>query len=232
MLIKGIQKVTLLDYPGRVACTLFTGGCNFRCPFCQNSELVLRSGEIEGISEAELFEFLAKRRGLLDGVCVTGGEPTLQPDLPEFMGRIKSLGYCVKLDTNGYEPDILEQLIGAGLVDYIAMDIKSSPEGYARTSGLDSPDLSRLRRSVELIRSSGIEHEFRTTVVRELHSIEDIIAIGHWIMGEERYFLQQFVDSGEVMEQGLSAPSDEQMHEFLNAEREFIPGAELRGLSE
>lgn len=232
MLIKGLQKLTLLDYPGKTACTIFTGSCNFRCPFCHNSELVLAPSDVESIPIDEVFAFLEKRRTLLDGVCITGGEPTLQSDLIEFIGKIKSFGYAIKLDTNGYEPEKLKEIIDSGMVDYIAMDIKSSPRNYARASGIEGLDFSRIERSVKLIAASGIEHEFRTTVVHPLHSKQDFIEIGRWLKGEERYFLQQFVDSGSVLCEGMSAASEEDMHEFLNAVREFIPNAQLRGMNE
>lgn len=232
MLIKGIQKLTLLDYPGKTACTLFTGGCNFRCPFCHNSELVLAPNDVESIPEDEVYAFLKKRRSLLDGVCITGGEPTLQSDLIEFIEKLKSFGYAVKLDTNGYEPEKLKKIMDSGMVDYIAMDIKSSPRNYARIAGIKELDFSRIERSVKLISNSSIEHEFRTTVVNQLHSKQDFIEIGRWLKGEERYFLQQFVNSGSVICGGMSAASEADMHEFLIAVREFIPNAQLRGMNE
>lgn len=232
MVIKGIQKLTLLDYPGKTACTIFTGGCDFRCPFCHNSELVLAPNDVESISEDEVRTFLKKRRSLLDGVCITGGEPTLQKGLMEFIEELKDLGYAVKLDTNGYEPEKLKRIIDSGMVDYIAMDIKSSPKNYTLVSGIENLDFSKIERSVELIRTSGIEHEFRTTVVKQLHSRQDFGEIGRWLKGEKRYFLQQFVDSGAVLCDGMSAASPEEMHEYLLTVQEFIPTAELRGMSE
>lgn len=230
MTIKGLQKLTLLDYPGKVACTLFTGGCNFRCPFCQNSSLVLKAQDVKSIPDEEIFSFLQKRRGLLDGVCITGGEPTLQPGLLEFIEKVKRLKYFIKLDTNGYEPEKLREAIESGFVDYIAMDIKSSPEGYSTATGLSNIDFSKILSSVEQIRTSGIEHEFRTTVVKQLHSEEDFKAIGRWLKGEERYYLQQFVDSDEVLTLGMSAESEEKMRLYLDIVRQFIPNAELRGI--
>ncbi|MGN0809426.1 MAG: anaerobic ribonucleoside-triphosphate reductase activating protein [Christensenellales bacterium] len=230
MTIKGMQKLTLLDYPGKLACTLFTGGCNFLCPFCQNSELVLCPEEVDTTPNEEVFSFLEKRKHMLEGVCITGGEPTLQQGLAEFIGKIKAIGLLVKLDTNGYEPDRLAELIGSGLIDYIAMDIKSSPERYSEASGIEGIELSRIERSIDLIVSSGIEHEFRTTVVHELHTREDLAAIARRLTGEKRYFLQRFVDSGEILCEGMSAPTDDEMHDYLSAVREFIPTAELRGM--
>ncbi len=232
MLIKGLQKLTLLDYPGKTACTIFTGSCNFRCPFCHNSELVLAPNDVESIPIDEVYAFLKKRCSLLDGVCITGGEPTLQSDLIEFIGKLKSFGYAVKLDTNGYEPEKLKKIMDSGMINYIAMDIKSSPRNYAGASGIEGLDFSRIERSVKLISASCIEHEFRTTVVHQLHSRQDFIEIGRWLKGEERYFLQVFVDSGSVLCEGMNAASEEDMHEFLNAVREFIPNAQLRGMNE
>ena len=164
MQINGFNKTTLLDYPGHVACTVFTGGCNFCCPFCQNGDLVLHAGQLPQIPEEEIFQVLRKRQGILTGICVTGGEPTLQPDLDIFLSRVKELGYLVKLDSNGYRPEVLESLCGRKLVDYIAMDIKSSPENYTKTIGLPALDMGRIRASVDFIRSCGLPYEFRTTV--------------------------------------------------------------------
>lgn len=232
MYIKGLQKVTLLDYPGKVACTVFTYGCNFRCPFCQNSELVLSDYAGDYINEEEIFAYLKKRQNLLDGVCISGGEPTLQTDLEEFITKIKALNYRVKLDTNGYKPSVIRNLIDKSLIDYIAMDIKSSPQRYGEVSGVKGIDFNTINESIHLIRSSGIEHEFRTTVVNELHSTEDFESIGQLLSGEKRYFLQMFTDSGEILCSGLTAPSEENMHEYLYAVRKFIPEAQLRGIEE
>ena len=230
MKIHGFQTLTLLDYPGFTAATIFLGGCNFRCPFCQNAGLVLAPEGEPVISTDEVLGFLNKRKKVLDGVCITGGEPTLEPELTDLIFQIKELGYRVKLDTNGYEPDRLAKLIGGGLVDYIAMDIKSSPEGYSKASGIEGVELLKIERSIDLISSSGIEHEFRTTVVHELHTREDLAAIARRLTGEKRYFLQRFVDSGEILCEGMSAPTDDEMHDYLSAVREFIPTAELRGM--
>lgn len=230
MELKGFQKLTLLDYPGKVACTVFTGGCNFLCPFCQNSSLVLHKAEVESIDEEDVLSYLYKRRGILDGICITGGEPLLQSGLSEFIAACKHTGMLVKLDTNGYLPEKLDELIGTGSIDYIAMDIKSSPKGYSLAAGLENLDFARILRSIELIRNCGIAHEFRTTVVNELHSAEDFDAIGKLLSGEERYFLQKFVDSGELITAGLHAASDEKMNEYLSIVRKYVPNAELRGM--
>lgn len=229
MEIKGLQKVTLLDYPGKVACTVFTGGCNFRCPFCQNSELIPFGGVADGIPEEEIFSYLKKRKHLLDGICISGGEPLLQSGLTEFIQRCRELGYLVKLDTNGYEYGRLKRLIDDGLLDYVAMDIKSSPSRYAEVSGVPGLSMDSILQSVELLRSGAVEHEFRTTVVNELHSLEDFIKIGQWLCGEEKYFLQKFVDSDMVLNRELTASSDENMAQYLAAVQRHIPNAELRG---
>ena len=230
MIIRGIQKVTLLDYPGKVACTLFTGGCNFRCPFCQNSELVLCPKAVDEIPMSDIFAYLNKRKGLLDGVCITGGEPLLEGDIEVFMREVRSLGYLIKLDTNGYLPDKLEHLISCKLLDYVAMDIKSCRENYALVAGLPGLDISRIEKSIELLKKSGIPHEFRTTVVHELHTAEDVRKIGLWLAGEERYYIQKFADSGEILCPGLSAPTDEELASFLEAVKPYIPSVSLRGV--
>jgi anaerobic ribonucleoside-triphosphate reductase activating protein len=230
MRISGLQKLTLLDFPGHTACTVFTGGCNYRCPFCHNAELVLRPEEQPEIPEAEFFALLEKRRGLLDGVAVTGGEPTLQPDLPEFLGRIRDLGYAVKLDTNGTRPDLLKRLVREGLVQYVAMDIKNSPARYAETAGAADPQLDRIRESAAFLLEGTVPYEFRTTVVRELHTPEDLAEIGRWLRGAERYFIQCFTDSGDLIEEGFHPCSREELDLLLAAVRPFIPSAELRGV--
>ena len=232
MKIHGLQKMTLLDYPGRVACTVFLGGCDFRCPFCHNYELV--DGSAPALMEdGELFaflDFLKKRRGLLDGVAVTGGEPCLRPDLPELLSRIKVLGYDVKLDTNGAHPGLLKALIDQKLVDYVAMDIKNSPEKYARTVGLETLDLAPVRQSVELLLSDVVDYEFRTTVVDELHEPNDFEAIGSWIAGARRYFLQAFTDRDSVPFGNLHTPSKEKLTRCADIVRPYVSEVALRGV--
>ena len=230
MEIHGLQKLTLLDFPGHTACTVFTAWCNWRCPFCHNASLVLRPREQTVIPEEEFFSFLAKRRGLLDGVAVTGGEPTLQKDLPAFLRRVKEAGFAVKLDTNGTHPDMLGSILSEGLADYVAMDIKAGRPNYSAVTGTLRPGLDAVERSVELLKRSGAEHEFRTTVVRQLHSDEDFRDIGDWLSGEERYFLQAFKDSGDIISEGYSACSREEMEHFLAIVRQTVPGAALRGV--
>lgn len=229
MRLGGLAKMTLLDFPGHVAATVFTAGCGMRCPFCHNASLVTHIGE--ELPESELFSFLEKRRGLLEGVCITGGEPLLQSDLPDFIRRIRALGYAVKLDTNGMYPDALCALVREGLVDYVAMDIKNRPEKYAVTAGLSKmPD--GVLRSVEFLLSGAVPFEFRTTVVEELHEAEDFRAIGEWIAGAPRYFLQSFTDSGDLIAEGYSAPTPEKLRACLAAVRPYVPTAALRGVSE
>lgn len=230
MNVQGYQKLTLLDFPGKVACTVFTGGCNLRCPFCHNASLVLSPREGDNL-EDEVLSYLARRQGILEGVCITGGEPLLQPTLSDFVQKVKDMGFSVKLDTNGSDPDALKALLSRGNIDYIAMDIKSSPQGYEKAIGVKM-DFERFSRSVELIRSSGIPYEFRTTVVKGIHTEEDFISIGSWLSGEEKYFLQCFVDSGNLIGQGYGAFSSEEMNRFLSIVKKNIPGAEIRGLKE
>lgn len=226
----GLQKMTLLDYPGKVACTVFTCGCNFRCPFCHNPELVTGSPNAAGLLDAEeILTFLRKRSGLLDGVCITGGEPLLHGELPAFMGRVRELGFAVKLDTNGSFPDRLQEILSAGLADYVAMDIKNAPAKYAETAGLTTA-LPLVERSVEILKGSGIPYEFRTTVTGNLHEPEDFTAIGKWICGTERYFLQAFLDSGEVLKADAGYPvSREKLQACLLAVQKYIPQAAVRG---
>ncbi len=231
MIIKGFAKLTLLDYPGKVACTVFTGGCNFRCPFCHNASLATRAGEVDTIPEEEVFSLLRKRKGILDGVCVTGGEPLLYGDeLGEFISKIKALGYSVKLDTNGSFPDRLEALINSGLIDKVAMDIKNSPSKYGESAGVESFDMTPILRSIEILKNSGIDYEFRTTVVAELHKVSDFEEIGKMIEGAKEYFLQSFVDSGDLIGEGMSAMSEGELKECLAAVQKYVPNAKIRGV--
>jgi len=230
MKLGGIMKTTLLDYPGKIACTVFTKGCNLRCPFCHNSSLVIPERfSNEEYSEEEFFSFLKKRSGILDGVVVSGGEPTIQPDIFDFLFKIKQMGYSVKLDTNGTAPEKIKEILQGGLVDYIAMDIKNSREKYAVTSGGNI--LHKVEESIFAIMSSEIEYEFRTTSVAELHEISDFFSIGKWIKGAKKYFIQAYNDSGDILSTlPFSAPSDSMLTAFLAAVRENVPTAELRGV--
>lgn len=226
--IQGLQKMTLLDYPGKVACTVFLGGCDFRCPFCHNGELVLSPAPAQ-LDRGELLAFLQKRRGLLDGVCITGGEPLLRPDLRGLLEAIKALGYPVKLDTNGSHPRPLVELVEAGLVDYVAMDVKNSPARYPKTVGVPGLDLGPIRESVALLLEGSVDYEFRTTVVREFHDRDSFLAIGPWLAGAKRYFLQTFVDRDTVIQPGLHPWGREAMEEFAALVRPWVPSVRLRG---
>lgn len=229
MKIHGLQKMTLLDFPGHVACTVFIGGCDLRCPFCHNFELV--DGTAKPVmDDEELIRFLSGRKGLLDGVAFTGGEPLINPGLPELIKKIREMGFAVKLDTNGCHPDALEKLLRDGLVDYVAMDIKNSPAKYAVTSGLDELDLTPVLASVSLLLKSGIDYEFRTTVIKEFHEEKDFEEIGKMISGARRYFLQAFTDRDSVPFGNLHAPDKDEMERFAAVSRAFVPETELRGI--
>lgn len=229
MIIEGLQKTTLLDYPGNVACTLFAHGCNLRCPFCHNAGLVVRQ-PANIIDKEEIAAFLEKRKGILDGICLTGGEPLAQKDSLEFIEFLKSFGYKIKLDTNGFYPDRLKEAVGRGLIDYIATDIKSSKEGYPRAVGIEGIDIAPIEESVEFIMSCGVDYEFRTTAVKGLHLVSDFENIGKWIKGAKRYFIQQFIDSGDIISAGFDAFSKEETEKLLAAVRENVPTAQIRGI--
>ena len=229
MKLHGIQKMTLLDFPGCVSCTIFLGGCDFRCPFCHNFELI--DGTMKAtMDEDELIKFLISRKGLLEGVAITGGEPLMHKDLLSLIQRIHDTGYRVKLDTNGYHPDTLKEILDTGLVEYVAMDIKNSPEKYPLTCGVESVDLNLIYKSIDILMNGDTEYEFRTTVVNELHEEEDFIKIGEMIKGAKRYFLQRFTDRDSVPYGNLTAPSFDKMHKFAEISRRFIPNTELRGV--
>ena len=233
-MIAGLQKMTLLDFPGKVACTLFLQGCNFRCPFCHNSDLLPHKGE-EFMTEAAFLKFLESRKGLLDGVAITGGEPTGQPNLPELIRKIKDLGFAVKLDTNGTNPKMLKQLVEEGLVDYVAVDVKNSPKKYAETVGLPSLNLDKITESLAFLISSDTEYEFRTTLVEQFHTAEDMEAIGQWLQSlvpgkkPKKMFLQSFVDRGSVVFSGLSAPTAAQITRFAEILTPYVETVSVRG---
>ena len=229
MKIHGLQKMTLLDYPGRVACTIFFGGCDMRCPFCHNAEL-LDGTAPPVMEEKELLMFLKKRQGLLDGVAITGGEPLLQPDIARFAEKVRALGYPIKLDTNGTHPDRLRKMIRNDLVQYVAMDIKNSPERYAETAGMNDIDIGPIRESVSMLLENTIDYEFRTTTVAELHNDDSFEKIGRWINGARRYYLQRFTDRETVPFQGLHSPTEEQMKHWADIVRPYVPAVELRGV--
>lgn len=230
MFILGITKTTLLDYPGRVAASIFTGGCNFRCPYCHNKDIVLKNKALTSYDENEILAFLEKRKRLLSGVCITGGEPTLHNDLPDFIKRIRTLGYRVKLDTNGTNPNMLEILLKNKLIDYCAMDIKNSPEKYGLTIGLKT-DIFAVESSVQMLLSQQeIPYEFRTTVVSELHDSTDIYTIAKWISDAKAYFLQPYTDSEGVLCKGFHAPSNETLESYIELCKPFIHNVALRGI--
>ena len=227
--IHGLQKLTLLDFPGHVACTVFLAGCDLRCPFCHNGGLVL--GGMEPVmDDAALLDFLKKRQGLLDGVAVTGGEPLLRPDLPDLLRAVKALGYAVKLDTNGTHPAALRSLVEEGLVDYVAMDIKNSPEKYAVTVGLPDFDLNPIQKSAAFLLSGGVDYEFRTTAVAEFHDDASFEGIARWLSGAKRYYIQCFTDRESVIRPGLHAPTEAQLERWADIVRPSIPDVELRGV--
>ena len=233
MKIVGIQKLTLLDFPGRVACTVFLNGCNFRCPYCHNAELLGDGDEV--MTVAGLLAFLQKRQGILEGVCITGGEPTLHPELPALLKEVRALGYAVKLDTNGYRPEILEAVLDQGLVDYVAMDLKNGPESYAETVGLAQVELAKIRQSIRLLMDSPVDFELRTTVANPLHSGETITSMANWLLETTngkpipRLFVQPFVDRDTVPVGGFSAPTGAELEQFCRILGPCAERVELRG---
>lgn len=234
MQIHGLNKTTLLDYPEHVAATVFTGGCNFRCPFCHNKDLVLNPSGQPMFKEEEVLAFLKKRKGIITGVCVTGGEPTMQPDLKEFLRKVKDIGLNVKLDTNGYRPEVLIELVESRLVDYVAMDIKSSKAGYIVATGceyMNKFDVNNIEKSIAYLMQNKIPYEFRTTIVKELHTEKEIEEIGNWIKGCKSYFLQSYEENENVIERGFHACSKEKMIEFLEILKQYIDNVQLRGIT-
>lgn len=230
MRIAGLQKLTLLDFPGKVACTVFTAGCNFRCPFCQNASLVLPERFGPELTQEEVLAFLRKRQGILDGVAITGGEPMLHADLPNFLRRIRELGFPVKLDTNGSFPERLHEVIDEGLVAYVAMDIKNAPALYAETAGVSALDLDAIDRSREILMEGRVDYEFRTTVVKGLHTAESLLAAAKWIEGASAWYLQQYRDSGEILSaSGLGSFDKNEMHAFAASAEKYVPTF-VRGL--
>ena len=233
MRIAGIQKMTLLDYPGHIAATIFTPGCDLRCPFCHNSELVLDSSEMEYYPE-EVLAFLKTRKGKLDGIAITGGEPLMQEDIGDFIKQVRDIGLKVKLDTNGTYPERLKELLGKGLIDYVAMDIKNCPEKWAETAGLKGDGarilFGKTLQSMGIIKASGIDYEFRTTIVKGLHELSDMDALGQFVRGTKKYFLQNFTDSGAILKGGYSAWDRDTLLAMLKIIRKYVPNAQLRGV--
>ena len=229
MIIGGLQKLTLLDFPGKVACTVFTLGCNLRCPFCHNAPLVTHIAHTPTMDESEFFSFLKKRQGILDGVTISGGEPTLMRDLYDFIAKIKCLGFDVKLDTNGTDPDTVERLIKNKMIDYVAMDIKNSLEKYAITSGLDNLDISKIKYTANMLMTGRLDFEFRTTLVSPYHTPEDFESIGKWLSGNEKFYLQAFVDSGDLVGTGVRGILHKDAVECLDKLLPYVKNAQLRG---
>lgn len=228
MNIYGYQKTTLLDYPGHVAATIFTGGCNFRCPFCHNSDLIFHSGNL--ISEEEIFSFLEKRKNILSGICITGGEPTLQKDLCQFIEKVRSMDYKIKLDTNGYRPEALSELLSKNLLDYIAMDIKAGFSNYAKVCGIPNINIDTIKKSISIIENASIDYEFRTTVVRELHSQQDFEEIAEMISSKSPYYIQSFKKSGNILTPGLSSCDMGTLKTYLSIMQNKHLHVSLRGV--
>lgn len=230
MAVNGFNKTTLLDYPGKIAATIFLGGCNFRCPFCHNSGLVLSSKEQPVIETSEILKTLEKRKGILDGVCISGGEPTLDKNLFNLIDQIKNMGYPIKLDTNGSHPWVVKKLVKSGMIDMVAMDIKTSKENYSKVCGIPSLDISPVLESVDFLLSQTIDYEFRTTVVKELHTLEDFLSIREWISGCRAYYLQAYKDSSNVIKPGFSSYSKRDLDLFCMLLSETIPNVHIRGI--
>lgn len=230
MVIQGFQKLTLLDYPGKMACTVFTSGCNLRCPFCHNSRLVINASTEGEFTVEEILEYLKKRQGILDGVAITGGEPLLHKDIDVFIEQVRALGFLIKLDTNGTFPERLKDLVGRGLIDYVAMDIKNSPEGYSETVGIGGYDISKIQESIAFLLEGNVDYEFRTTVVRELHSVFSIEGIGKIIKGAKRHYIQAFVDSGELIGFDLSPVPKDEMISMQKIMSQYVDLCEIRGI--
>ena len=229
MKLFGLQKMTLLDFPEHVACTVFLGGCDFRCPFCHNFELVENIDQ-SFMEEKEFFSFLEKRKGILDGVAITGGEPCLHKELKDFIIRIRNMGYLIKLDTNGYHPELLSELIDEGLLDYVAMDVKNCLDKYGMTVGIENLDTRPIEESIKLLLSDKIDYEFRTTVVREFHEASDFEKIGKLIQGAKKYFLQQYTYRDTVPDKTLNPPSEEELQQYLVVLAQNVPNAQIRGI--
>ncbi len=229
MKINGYERFSMVDFEGKICCTVFTGGCNMRCPFCHNGALVVGDVKSNQIDDGEVFEYLEKRKGLVDAVSVTGGEATLQPDLADFLRRVRKLGYQIKLDTNGLRPDVLKSLLDEGLVDYVAMDIKNSPQKYAMTTGLKNVDLDKINESMRIIKQSGVDHEYRTTIIKEFHTLEDMQSIAEWVQGANNYFMQKYKDSEGCISHGYHEVDKEHAEQFAKLFEGKVARVGLRG---
>lgn len=230
MRICGLQKLAMVDFPGKLAATVFTGGCNLRCPFCHNALLVTRLAESPSLSEEDILSFLDSRKNLLDGMVLSGGEPLMQPGCTDFLQKVRDLGLSIKVDTNGCYPEVLRDILNRGLVDYVAMDIKNRRKKYAETVGIPNFDLSPIEESIQILKTSGVDYEFRTTVVQELHTADDIRAIAQWVQGAPTYALQKFVDSGNLISTGLHSPESLALEGFARAAAPFFKQVLVRGV--
>ena len=230
MKICGLNKTTMLDYPGRLAATVFLGGCNFCCPFCHNGPLVIAPEKAGSISEQEILKFLEKRRGILEGVCITGGEPTIYKELPRFLLSVRKLGYQIKLDTNGTNPGMVKKLEREGLIDMVAMDIKAAPDNYIRAAGVQNPSMEAVFETADYLLHGQLDYEFRTTAVKGIHTREDFMQIGKWIKGAKAYFLQSYRESQEVLCPGFESFTREELLGFLRILQAEIPNAAIRGV--
>ena len=228
MKVFGFEKLSMVDFPGHLCCTVFTGGCNFKCPFCQNSDLV-KMQNLREINQDEIFSYLSKRKGVIDSLCISGGEPTIYPDLEQFIAKIKSLGFLVKLDTNGTNYEMLKRLIENNLVDYVAMDIKNSLSAYGETAGTNFVDLENIKKSVELLKRNLVDYEFRTTLVKQFHSTSTITEMANLLDGAKRIFLQHFVDNGTCLQKGLNEVEKQDAEKFLDILKNHVNHVELRG---
>lgn len=229
MKINGYEKFSMVDFEGKICCTVFTGGCNLRCPFCHNGALVIGDVKANQIDDDEVIEYLKKRKGLVDAVSVTGGEATLQPDLADFLRRVRELGYTIKLDTNGLRPDVLKSLLDEELVDYVAMDIKNSPEKYAMTVGLKSVDLDKINESMRIVKQSGVNHEYRTTIIEEFHTLEDMQKIADWVSGANAYYMQHYKDSEGCISHGYHEISKATAEKYAELFKDKVGKVGLRG---
>ena len=230
MEFNGMEKLSLVDFDGNLSTTIFTSGCPFRCPFCHNADLVLKPASLPVIPFEEILSYLRKRQGILEAVCITGGEPTLGgDDLLLKMALIKELGYKIKLDSNGFRPEILKKAVEKGLVDFIAMDLKNSKEKYPMTIGLPSFDLSTVEESISFLLKGRVPYEFRTTIIEEFHDEEDILKMREWIDGASRYFLQRYIDSENCIQHGYHAISYEKANHYLSLLQGHFGTVDLRG---
>lgn len=230
MNIHGFTKTTLLDYPSKTAATIFTGNCNLRCPFCHNHELVLTPEVFPKEDDDLILAFLKKRFGILKGVCITGGEPTLQPDLSQYIRKIKDIGYLVKLDTNGFNPNVLSSLIKDRLIDYCAVDIKAGHDNYAKAVGLSNVNLAPLEKTISILSKKEIDYEFRTTAVKGINTEEDFKDIAKWLPSDCKYFIQSYKETEGIGDQACSSFEKEELDHFLDIVKPHIPLCSLRGV--